>query len=342
MLYRNASIFAFACVLMVAGCRDNGTLTPADLSMGGGGTGGTGGGTGDMAVAMKNYMPSTIAAMRQMPAGQNDFELDNVIAIALTPSTKSPKLYVQDAAGGDFSAIEADCSSTSSSHMCNVASTVHTTVIGDKVTLKGTFVKAGMTKGGYETFYIDSIMDNGAGTPPAPLAVTETAVEKAVDATATGWNKDFFQKVTVTPSETIVMYDWTPTELKYSGSGAWPGCTTLPFVFGFSMIPMSVASTPANAACTVKTAAAPTQTANDKEILIGTDFYSDFKVSSDCQCAKTPTTVPAQGTTWASGKPITGVLIYTVPFGASAGYRQFSPTQMPDSTTLTGLVAPPM
>jgi hypothetical protein len=337
MLYRNASIFAFACVLMVAGCRDNGTLTPADLSMGGGGTGGTGGG-GDMAVAMKNYKMSSIAMMRQGAPG--DYELDDVIAIALTPSTKSPKLVVQDAAGGDYSAILTDCSSSSASHPCSVASTVHTTVLGDKVTIKGTYIKAKLASGGSETFYIDSITDNGAGTAPAPLALAQADVERAVDTMAAKWNANFFQKVTVTPTETLVMYDWTPTELKYSGT--WPGCTTAPFVFGFAMIPMSVMATPANAACTVKTAPAPSQTANDKEIFVGTDFYKDFNVSSDCQCAKTPTTVPAQGTTWASGKPITGVLIYDVPFGSTVGYRQFSPTQMPDSTTLTGLVAPPM
>ena len=336
MLYRNASIFAFACVLMVAGCRDNGTLTPADLSMSGGGGGGTGG--GDMATAMKNYLPSSIAMMRQGAPG--DYELDDVIAIALTPSTKSPKLFVQDATGTDYVAIEADCSSTSTSHPCSVASTVHTTVLGDKVTLKGTYIKSKLASGGYEVFYIDSITDNGAGTAPAPLALTETAIEKAVDTSVAGWNKSFFQKVTITPSETLNMYDWTPAELKYSGT--WPGCTTVPFVFGFSMIPTSVmATTPANAACTVKTAAAPTQTANDKEILIGTDFYKDFNVSSDCQCAKTPTTVPAETTTWASGKPITGILIYSVPFGATVGFRQFSPTQMPDAMTLTNLAAPP-
>lgn len=340
MFSRNVCFFAFVCVgLVTVGCRDNGTLTPADLSMAGGGGGGTGGG-GDMAVAMKNYMTSTIAAMRQMPAGQADIELDNVIAIALTPSTKSPKLFVQDAAGGDYSAIEADCSSTSSSHPCSVASTVHTTVIGDKVTVKGTYSKSGTAKGAFEVFYIDSITDNGAGTAPAPLMLSQTDIERATDATMAGFAKTFFQKVTVTPTEDINMYDWTPTDLKYSGS--WPGCTTVPYVFGFGMIPSSVTGVTATAACTVKTAPAPSQTTSDShEILIGTNFYKDFQVSSDCQCAKTPTTVPAANTVWASGKPITGILNYDVAVGASAGFKIFSPTQMPDSTTLTNLAAPP-
>ena len=52
--------------------------------------------------------------------------------------------------------------------------------------------------------------------------------------------------------------------------------------------------------------------------------------------------MPSATTVWASGKPITGVLIYNVPFGATAGYKSFAPTQMPDSTTLTNLAAPPM
>ncbi len=343
MLYRNVSIFAFACVLTVAGCRDNGSLTPADLSMGGGGTGGAGGGTGtgDMAMVMKNYMPSTIAMMRQMAAGQGDFELDNVIAIALTPSSKSPKLYVQDAGGGVYSAMETTCSSSSTTHPCTVASTVHTTVLGDKVTIKGTYTKSGTAKGAYEVFYIDSITDNGAGTAPAPLMLTEADIERATDVTVAGYGKNFFQKATVTPSVDINMYDWTPSELKYSGT--WPGCMTVPYVFGFGMIPSSVTGVTATAACTTKTMPAPSQTTPDgHEILIGTDFYKDFTVTSDCQCATgTAAIVPSATTKWPATKPITGILIYNVPFGGTVGYKQFSPTQMPDSSTLTNLVAPP-
>ena len=341
MLYRNASIFAFACMLGVTGCRDNGTLTPADLSMaGGGGGGGGGGGTaGGNDMSMQTYTVSTIAAMRQMKAGEAAFELDNVIAIALTPSTASPRLFVQDAGGGDYSAMQATCSSKSMTHPCTVATTVHTTVLGYKVTIKGTYSKSGTAKGSFEVFYIDSITDNGSGTVPAPLALAQTDIERATDMTVTGFAKNFFQKATVTPTEDINMYDWTPSDLKYSGT--WPGCTTVPYVFGFGMIPSSVTAT-ATAACTTKTAPAPSQTTSDPhEILIGTDFYKDFSVSSDCQCAKTPTTIPSATTKWASGKPITGVLIYDVPVGAAVGFKQFSPTQMPDSTTLTNLVAPP-
>ena len=341
MRYSNTSIFAlgfaFACTMGAAGCRDNGTLTPADLSMAGGGGGGTGGGM-DMATAMKSYTVATIAAMRGGAPG--DYELDNVIAIVQTPSSKSPKLIVQDAAGGDFSAIQLTCSGSSSTHPCNVQTTVKTIMPGEKVTVKGTYIKAKLASGGTETFYLDSITDNGAGTAPAPLTgLTEADIERATDTSAMGWNKNFWQMATITPSEAIVMFDWTPTDLKYSGS--WPGCTTAPYVFGFGMIPMSAGAT-ATAACTTKTMPAPSQaTPNDKEILIGTDYYKNFTVSSDCQCAMTPTTVPSATTTWPSGMAMTGIIGYDAS-SAGVGYKYFSPAPATaGGGQLTMLVAPP-
>src|SRR5689334_11754309 len=100
MLYRTVSLFALVSLIGVVGCRDNGTLTPADLSMAGGGTGGTGGGTGDD-MAMAGYTTSSIAMMRQGAPGP--YELDNVIAIGVTPS--GSHIFIQDANGGDFSAV---------------------------------------------------------------------------------------------------------------------------------------------------------------------------------------------------------------------------------------------
>jgi hypothetical protein len=301
--------------------------------MAGGGGGGTGG--GDMAMTAKNYTTATIAAMRMGAPG--DYELDDVIAIARTPSSKSPKLFIQDAGGGDYSAVLASCSSSSTSHPCTVVTTVTSLTIGDKVTVKGTYIKSKLASGGSEIFYIDSISDNGAGTAPPIPALVQTDIQRAADTTAMKWNASFYQKVKVTPGEDIVMYDWTPSDLKYSGT--WPGCTTAPFVFGFGMIATSAGAT-ATAACTVKTAPAPSQATSDpKEILIGTDFYKDFAVSSDCQCAKTPTTVPSATTKWPSGMAMTGILNYDVPFGGTVGYKFFSPTE---AGVLTNLVAPPM
>jgi hypothetical protein len=226
-----------------------------------------------------------------------------------------------------------------------VQTTVKTIAIGEKVTAKGTYIKEAKTKGGTEFFYLDSITDNGAGTAPAPLTYTETDIARAVSTATTGWNKDFFQMATVTPTQALVMYDWTPTDLKYTGT--WPGCTTAPYVFGFAMLPMSAGTTPANAACTTKTAAAPSQTENDMSILIGTDYYKNFTVSSDCQCAggHAGTTVPAATTTWPMGTPMTGILGYDAN-STGVGYKIFSPT--PPLTAgsggpgaLTGTVTPP-
>jgi hypothetical protein len=342
MLYRNAFTLAFACMLGVTGCRDNGTLTPADLSMGGSGGGG-GGGTagGDMATAV-TYTPSTIAMMR-MNTTPGTYELDNVVAIALTPSSKSPKMVVQDAGGGDYSAIQILCPAMSAKYPCTVQSTIHTIAVGHKVTVTGTFIQDKMASGGGEQFYVTgTITDNGAGTAPAPLARDEKAIQQATDATVAGFSKDFWQMVTVTPSENLVMYDWTPATLKYSGT--WPGCSTAPFVFGFAMAPASAALT-ATAACTTKTMPAPSQATPDgRQIYIGTDYYTSFQVSSDCQCAKTPTTVPAAGTQWPMGMPMTGILGYDTPIPGTAttGYKYFSPIPAtPGAGALTGTVAPP-
>jgi len=317
MLYRNVSIFAFACVMTVAGCRDNGPLTPADLSMAGGGGGGTGG--GDMAMAGKNYMVSTIAAMRMGAPG--DYELDDVVAIAVTPS--GSHLVAQDAAGGDFSAIKTNCSSTSTSHPCTVGSTVKTVAVGHKVTLKGTFIKAKESSGGTEDFYIDSITDNGAGTLPQVATVMPADVEQSSVATATTappTNKKYwFQHVTVMSPPTLAMYDLSPTVFKYTGGTG--GC---PAQFGWGLAPSgtsgagttlscdaSCSTNPPGAACMQPTGVA----LNAAEILIGTDFYSGFTKSSDCKCyAKySDTAVTSTSTTTKLG----GILMYDTVYMSS-------------------------
>src|ERR1700749_1034280 len=102
-MYKQLTLFAFACTLAV-GCRDNSTTTTnnsTDMatgaggggSSGGGGTAGGGGttGTGDMALTTTT---STIAAMRTAGTYGN-FELDNVILLAVNPS--GSHMYVQDA-----------------------------------------------------------------------------------------------------------------------------------------------------------------------------------------------------------------------------------------------------
>lgn len=326
-MYRNACIFAFACTLGVMGCRDNSPLTPADLSMaGGGGGGGTGG--GDMANAAKTYMVASIATMRQGAPG--DYELDDVVAIALTPSTMSPHLYVQDAAGGDFTAIKTDCSSTSMSHPCTVASTVHTVTVGHKVTIKGTYIKAGAAKGSAENFYIDSITDNGAGTLPPVAMVALTDVQRGATTKA-----KWFQHVQVMGTVAAhQVYDLSPAELAYSGA------TKCPYQFGWGVAPSGTTGAAATLSCAASCSTKPVGTGctqpaaatapDATEVLIGTDFYSMFKESSDCRCASTfsDTLVTMSSQTTKLG----GILVYDTVFGSTPvkAYQYLAPL---DNTT---------
>jgi hypothetical protein len=314
-----ALIGAAAASLLVFGCRnDSNPGNPApDLSSGNMDLAGT---PEDAAVAdmprsnaCTTYAPSSIASMRQGKPGC--FELDSVVAIALTPSTKSPRLFIQDSAGGPFSAIMTKCSSTSTSHPCTVASTVANTTLGHAVTVQGTYIRSNSTM--FEEFFVDTIMDKGAGTPPAPGAAVLTDIESNSKSRGLA-----FQKVTTTiaAADTLLMYDWTPSEFVYTGA------TKCPYQFGWAMIPMSVAGATPGAACPSGNASQPaTQTnPNAAQVLIGTDFYNGFHVSSDCRCTamfqdKQPT---------ANSKvvgAITGLLVFDVPFGSTTSQMYLAP-----------------
>lgn len=335
MLFRNASIlalgFAFASTLGAAGCRDNNTLTPADLSMSGGGGGGTGGG-GDMATGSTTYTVATIAAMRGGAPGS--YELDNVTVIAKTSSSASPHLVVQDAAGGDFSAIDPTCSATSTSHPCPANSTVKTIAVGEKVTITGLYIKASNANGATETFYVNSAMDNGPATGmPAVQTVALTDISR--NAQTKKW---WFMHVKVDPppaASALQIYDLTPSELVFSGG---TGC---PKQVGWGMAPMSTAGAATALMCTGTTQPAGSTAPDAAEVLIGTEFYKDFNISSDCACAK-----PDMGTadqlvtaTTATTGSISGILLYDSVFGSSPvkTYQYLSPvsnTDMPLSNTM--------
>ena len=270
------------------------------------------------------YTTSSIASMR-MGTVSGCFEMDNVVSIGTTPSKASPKLFVQDAGGGAYSAMMTSCSSTSTAHPCTVSATVAAIATGRSVTIQGTYIKS--KSSGYESFYIDTITDNGAATPPTAANATIQDISRS------GTNKGLaFQRVTapIAANDPLVMYDWTPTEFVYTGA------TKCPYQFGFGMIPKSAAAT-ATMACTNATSQPMGQTTpNAAEILIGTDFYKGFTVSSDCQCAKTFTdTEPAAGSQIKTS--ISGILIFDVPFGASAGYYYIAPQSNTDAA-ITGTV----
>jgi hypothetical protein len=278
-------------------------------------------GTPDAAVAgcAGVYTTSSIAAMRQGTVS-GCFELDNVVSIAITPSKASPKLYVQDSGGGMFSAMRTQCSSTSTAHPCTVSAQVAAIAVGRSVTVQGTYIKSKTS--GYETFYIDTITDNGAGTVPGVATATITDVSRG------GTNKGLafqYVKATIPGNDPLVMYDWTPAEFVYTGA------TKCPYQFGFGMIPQSAGAT-ATAACTNTTSQPTGQTSpNAAEILVGTDFYKGFTVSSDCQCAamysdKEPTT------TSQLKQSVAGILIFDVPFGGTTGYYYIAPTSATDAS----------
>jgi hypothetical protein len=271
-----------------------------------------------------NYTMSSIAAMRQSAPGC--IELDNVVALAVTPSTSSPYLYVQDAAGGDFSAVETHCVANSTSHPCTVASQVAGIPVGHSVTIKGTYIRSGSTH--FEEFYIDAITDNGAGTLPAPGAPTLAQIERSSTA-----YKLAFQRVSlsIAAADQLKMYDWSPTEFVRTA-------TACPYVFGFGMIPKSTSGATATGACTSGTAQPAGQTSpNAAEVLFDTRFFTNFKVSSDCRCAKTYSDMEPSATSTLTGT-VQGILIFNVPFMATTGYMSLAPTSMTDAP-ITNTVA---
>ena len=255
------------------------------------------------------------------------FVMTDVVSLGTTPSSKSPELFVQDAGGGDYSAMLTKCLSTSTTHPCSVAAAVAGIPDGHSVSIQGTYIKTAATT--FEEFFIDTVTDNGPGTAPAPATATLAQIERG--STAVNLR---FQRVTVAvgANDTLKMYDWTPAEFANSTA------TACSYQFGFGMIPKSVAGTTPGAACASGTAqpagiAAP----NAAEVLIGTDFYKTFTTSSDCRCAKTfmdlePVTASTLGGT------VAGLLVFDVLFGQSTGYTYLAPKTLTDAP-VTGTVA---
>ena len=310
--------------IALVGCRSssNPSTTDAPKST----TDSNGSTDGSNSNACTSYTPSTIKAMR-MGTKSDCFELDNVVSIGTTPSKKSPNLFVQDAGGGDYSGLMTKCSSTSTTHPCSVASTVAAIADGTSVTVKGTYIKSASS--GFEEFYLDSITSNGTATMPAAATATLAQIERSSTA-----HNLVFERVTVTigANDTLKMYDWTPAEF------ADTSATACPYQFGFGMIPKSTSGATATPACTSGTAQPAGQTTPDPtEVLIGTDFYSGFTVSSDCRCAKTFSDMePASGSTL--GGTIGGILVFDTTFNTDQPYMYLDPETATDAP-ITGTVA---
>ncbi len=324
-----ALVGAAAASLLVLGCRnDNNPVMPADFASGNVDMAGTpqdgpSQQDGPSSNACTSYTKTSIASMRQAKSGC--MELDNMVSLGVTPSTKSPRLFVQDSAGGDFSAIMVKCSTTSTSHPCTVASTVANIANAHSVTIQGTYIKSGST--GFEEFFVDSITDNGAGTAPAVATATLADIQR----NSTSKNLAF-QKVTVTLATPLVMYDWTPAEFVFSGA------TACPYMFGWGMIPMGTAGATAGMACQNGTSQPAGQTTpNAAEVLIGTDFYSGFTLSGDCRCAKKFTNQEPSSTSQITTS-ITGLLVQDSVFGSTSLYYYVAPQANTDAV-VTNTVA---
>ncbi len=262
--------------------------------------------------ACLTYGDASVATMRQGKSGC--YRLSNVISIGLTPSSKSPTLFVQDGNGGAYSAVQTKCSSTSTAHPCTVAADVHSIAVGHSVTLQGTYIKA---MGGFEEFYIDTVSDNGAATT-TPNALTLGIADVAKGSTQTA---AWFQRVSVTlaSADTLLPYSLSPPELQSTYNGV--PSTSCPYWYGFSLIPKSAKVT-AGALCsgTTQPSAAASKAA---EILIGTDFYDGFTASSDCACASKYGDKLVTSTSTLSGK-LQGILIFDSPIGGT-GYQYVAP-----------------
>lgn len=283
-MYKQLTILAFACAL-AAGCRDNSTTTTTGGDMatgngggGGGGTAGGGGTTGGGDMATTTFTKTSIAAMRAGNPGS--FELDNVIVLGVTSSSKKPTIYVRDSGTpGDYTAIQVKCDAGNATHPCTVATALHAATIGQSVTIQGDYIKST----GFEEFYISgsatAFVGGAAGSAPTPVTVALADVQRNSSLAS---QKNWFQYVTVATPGTLDVYDLTPSEFVFTGA------TACPYQTGFGLIPSGTTGVTAPTACT-GTTSQPTgltpATANAAEILIGTDFFTSFTVSSDCKCA---------------------------------------------------------
>ena len=339
--------FQLACVgmagVIMLGCRDTGTFvgggtadmshgavpdltqgavdiagtTPDLTQVGGDDGGGMDGGT------TKIYIMSSIANMRQNKVG--NYELDNVVSITPSEGGKTLKAYVQDAAGGDFSAMQIKCSSGSMTHPCPMTGTVYPNLknlaAGHSVTVQGTYIKSSMTH--IEEFYLDSITDNGnAMMMPAPATLKLADIQRGALTT-----KTWYQHVNVTLTDSLKVYDMIPAEFLRSAGCMTAGC---PCVFGWAMVP-SLTMAPAPAMCNGTTIPAMSAPSNMAEVLIGTDFFKQFKLSSDCACAaKYMDTLITTTQTVASGAVISGILSFDSQFMTMNYYQYLAPLQVSD------------
>ncbi len=258
-----------------------------------------------------SYIHASIADMRAA-SGSGCFELRHVVVAARTPSTSTPRVYVQDVGGGDFSAIMAKCDG-SSSHACaaKVGQRVLAAIDGAAVTVRGFYQRGSVT--GFEELYVDDFSDEGqllARPAPVPLEASEVTRDARARA-------KWFQvgAISVPVTDPWVLYDLSPAELSRAGPcPAWGG---------FAMIPASAGAPPA-AYCAgtmnPESVAAP----DPREILIGRQFYQGFWASTDCACwEQSKQHLLTPGATLSGMAQ--GILVLETVTGSARSYQLFQP-----------------
>jgi hypothetical protein len=254
------------------------------------------------------------ASINEMRTGARSgcFELSNVVVVARTASSSAPRIYIQDPGGGPFSAMAAKCSA-SSKHACpaTTLANVGRLLDGAAVTVRGYYSNVKAT--GFEEVYLEEVVDTGSLVPipdPVRLSVGDLSRDARV---ASSW----FQVATadVPVGDPLTMYDFSPRELQQGAS--------CPVWEGFAMIPASV-SAPAAVGCSGGQNPAAVATSDPREILIGRQFFSTFRASTDCACAGASKQHLLASGSVLSG-PIRGVLVLEVHSGAQDAFQVFEP-----------------
>src|SRR5581483_4052826 len=130
----------------------------------------------------------------------------------------------------------------------------------------GTYIKA---SSGFEMLELDNVTDNASGTAPAPVAIGPSDIERSVTMMSTGKPAAayYYQIVTTSITDKLMMYDWSPAEFAYNGHQ-----------YGFGMAPSSAKLT-AGASCNGGTTQPTGMASNPKEVLVGTELYGGFKTT---------------------------------------------------------------
>jgi hypothetical protein len=259
-----------------------------------------------------SYLRTSVAEMRQA-TGSGCFELERVVVAARTPSSSVPRVYVQDKAGGPYSAIRAKCDG-SPTHACpaETARQVESLIDGSEVTIRGYYLQGSVS--GFEELYLDDVRDEQrlvAIPIPARVSLTELSRDERARA-------HWFQVVDgeVPTQDPLVMYDFSPPEFARTGS-----CPTRS---GFAVIAASIAPSASASDCTSASGSTGVGPTDGRELLIGREFYKEFFASTDCACAAASKQHLLSATSTLTG-PIHGVLTPELKLGTSQIFQVFHP-----------------